>query len=435
MNTAVVKRQILRHIYARPRPVYESFLRHMNSRGDVWMVPQREVASWWEARQSSEILTERAGDGLLRVSCELSRAVIEVDRKELRIPSFDVAAPAGSPDRSVCMTYDCGAGLDLFALEVFGHFGYSHVKPAGSGQIPDVAKDALDPILERLRDTAHLHWNYESADVAAFRDLVRDAHHRRGIPELRIWPLPHYRGRPYRVCVSTRYDVDRAIVNMPPIHRLEAKYGMRSTVYLRPMGFFYGAREIKRYRRQGGDYEIGLHGEFVATARERFGDEFKAAVEEKKRLEEFIGEEVSGVCMHGGELYNNMTENTRPAIEAAGFKYETVYQNQYYLPLHLPSRDGVYRTLSIGRNFMDLRFEPGADFKANMSTRLMQLLSEAEAVGGVFLPVLHPLFFNVARYFSYPENLGRMAAYIPMFFIKSARMHRSENYSNKPENR
>ncbi len=431
MNTDVVKRQIMRHMYARPRPPYERFLEHIHSRGDVWMVPQREVASWWEARQSSEIVLTPAAGGAIGVSCELNRSVVEVDGAELKIPPFDIPAPAGARAPGACITFKCHARLERFALEVFGHFGYGHVKLAGAADRPDIPAEALDPVLDRLRDMALAHWNYKDEDVEAFRSLARGAHRARGLPELRIWPLPHYRGRPYRVCVSTRYDVDRAIVNMAAIHRLEEKYGMRSTVYVRPMGYFYGAREIRSYhQKHAGENEIALHAEFVATAREHFGDEFTSAKEEKRLLEEIIGQEVPGVCMHGGELYNNMTENTGPAIDAAGFKYETIYQNQYHLPLHLPNDGGVYRTLSIGRNFMDLRIDPTRDFGAEMSRRLMQRLAEAEAVGGVFLVVLHPMFFDVGHYFSYPQNVARIAAFIPVFFFKSARMHRKGIYSN-----
>jgi hypothetical protein len=434
VNSAVIKRQILRQIYARPRAPYEDFLRKMQSRGDVWMVPQREVASWWEARQSSEIRVERGAGGALKLSCELPRAVIEVAGAELRIPPVEIAVrsePTGPAHEAPCITFECSHALELFSLEVFAHFGYGHLKLAGAGQRPDIPKTALDPILTRLRESAMLHWNYGSGDAAAFRDLVREAHRTRGLPELRLWPLPHYRGRPYRVCVSSRYDVDRAIVNIPVVHDLEAACGMRSTAYLRPMGPFYGAREIRSYLKQAGDSEIALHGEFVTTAR-RLGDEFKAAVGEKKRLEELIGQEVSGVCMHGGELRDNTTANTKAAIEAAGFKYETIYQNQYYLPLHLPSGEGVYRCLSIGRNFMDLRLEPGPNFQKEMSAKLLERLAEAEAVGGVFVPILHPLYFGLGRYLGRPENIYRIATHLPGFLLNSARMRREASYSDRP---
>ena len=101
--------------------------------------------------------------------------------------------------------------------------------------------------------------------------------------------------------MSPRFDVDKAIVNMPLIHELEGKYGMRSTAYIRPCGPFYGAREIRRYLERIGGNEIALHGEFVTTS-QRFGDEFKAAAGEKQLLEYITGRDVSGVCMHGGEL-------------------------------------------------------------------------------------------------------------------------------------
>jgi hypothetical protein len=430
MNIEMLQRALRRQYYVKPRSAYTDFLRGIGARGDVWMVPQREVAAWWEARQAAEIRIVAAGGGGARISCDLERAVVEIDGKELRIPPFETAASSEAGRGDVCIAYDCCTRLASFALEVFGHFGYGHVRPQSADRRPDIQCGDLEPILDRLRRNALLHWNYVNEDIEALRGLVRRAHRARGLPELRLWPLPHYRGRPHRVCVSSRFDVDRAIVNMPLIHEIEGKCGLRSTAYLRPMGPFYGAREITRYRAQVGGNEIALHGEFATTARRRFGDETAAAAAEKKLLEEIIGERVAGVCMHGGELHYNVTENTRGAIEAARFKYETMYQNQYYLPLHLPAGDGVMRTLSIGQHLMDVSVPVGPGFVADLRAAFDRHLSQAESVGGVFVPVLHPLYFSIAHYLRYPENTFRLAAFVPKYLVTAARMRRSQSYLN-----
>ena len=196
-------------------------------------------------------------------------------------------------------------------------------------------------MLARLRETAIARQRYGEDDVASLRAAVRAAHASRGLPELRLWTLPQRDGRPYRVGVSPRFDVDKAIVNMPLIHELEGKYGMRSTAYVRPCGPFYGAREIGGTP-EAGENEIALQGEFTATSR-RFGDEFKAAAGEKQLLEYITGRETAGVSMRRRRVGRQYSANTRAAIEAARFRYETMYRDGYFHPLHLPSRHEALR--------------------------------------------------------------------------------------------
>ncbi len=217
---------------------------------------------------------------------------------------------------------------------------------------------------------------------------------------------------------------------MPLIHGLEAKYGARSTAYLRPAGPFYGAREIRSYLERLGGNEIALHGEFVTTSA-RFGDEFKAAAGEKRLLEYITGTEASGVCMHGGELNSNYTANTRSAVEAAGFKYETMYRNGCFHPLHLPAGVQPMRTLSIGQHFADLNVAPGPTFERELERALVERFEQAAAAGGVFVPVLHPLYFDLAHYLSRAENIYRLASFMPGYLINIARMGRGQSYLDR----
>ena len=73
---------------------------------------------------------------------------------------------------------------------------------------------------------------------------------------------------------------------------------------------------VRRYLERMEGHEVALHGEFVTTAEQRFGSEEAAAMGEKEYLAGLTGQEVEGVCMHGGELRTNTSTRTRDAIEA-----------------------------------------------------------------------------------------------------------------------
>jgi hypothetical protein len=316
-----------------------------------------------------------------------------------------------------------------FVREVFGHLGYGHML-GSKGTPAQLDMEHLRLLLEELQDSVRQHQRFDEELLTQLRDVLREVHHSRGLPDLRIWTLPHREGRAYRVAVSTRYDVDKAIVNLPAIHALEQEFDLRSTVYLRPMGLFYGAREIRRYLEEMDGHEVALHGEFVTTAESHFKSEAAAAVREKELLSHLSGQEVEGVCMHGGELRTNTTPRTRDAIEAAGYRYETMYRNRYYLPLHLPQDGTVRKTLSIGQHFADITVPGRAEFPMQLRDSFLNHFHKAAAVGGVFVPVMHPLYFNIGNYLRYPENLWRLAAFLPVFASRILRIKAGRSYVN-----
>ena len=242
MNLAMISRAIARHRFMKDAPAYREFLEQVRSDGDAWCVPQGEIARWWERRQEARLILDSNG----RVSTTLKNAVVEVDRRELRIPPFTLDVPSG-----VRQFPSLGRKFsDPFAHEVIAHLGYGHML-ASTGGATKMNTEGLEAPLGVLRDSALKHQRFDEDALHRFRDLLQEAHHASGLPDLRIWTLPHSESRPYRVAVSTRYDVDKAIVNLPLIHALEAEYGLRSTVYLRPLGPFYGIREIRRYAATG----------------------------------------------------------------------------------------------------------------------------------------------------------------------------------------
>jgi hypothetical protein len=432
MNLGMIKRVFLRFTQMKDLPAYTAFLEMVDAHGDAWKVPQRTVAEWWESRQSARLSIDVAPGGGLSVSCSLGGAAVEVDGDRILVPPFELSEGGNLPAGPVRITCGRSEAHAVFLTEVLGHLGYGHVERARNGERPDIPAEEIVPSLESLFSFASEKNGYDQEMLARVRSVIRDAHHRRGLPDLRLWTLPHRDGRPYRVCVSTRYDVDRAICNLPFIHELEAKYGLSSTAYIRAAGSFYGRPDIERYARLAGKNEIALHGEFVTTAGRRSVDEFEAAVLEKRMLENIVGVETAGVCMHGGELRSNTTPRTKDAIEKAGFRYETMYRNGYYLPLHLPHGTGVRRTISIGQHFADITAGPERGFSARLLRSFTDHFSRAVSAGGVFVPVMHPLYFGLFRYLRHPRNMYLLAAYMPRYFADVTRMRRDQFFRNNP---
>lgn len=410
---------------------YREFLEEISSRADVWRAPQREIADWWKRRQSARIYMRVEEKGMLLVSCSLEDSAVEVGGMGILSPPISLPISESTPPGEVKISYRCREDLREFMREMLGHLGMSHLVECKAQEKCDIEQDSIDPLLERLRETAAKHKKYDTKDREELKAVIARAHRERGIPDVRIWTLPAIAGRAYRVAFSPRYDVDKAIVNMPAIQEMEARYGVKSTAYLRPYGLFYGEREIKFYRERIGDNEIALHAEFVTTARKYFGDEYRAAAREKARLEDIIGMEVRGVCLHGGELTYNYTTATRAAVEAAGFEYETLWRNGYFLPLHLPSESGTMRCLSIGQHLADIDITPNARFAEALCKAFREKLESAEREGGVFVPVMHPLYFDLGNYLRRPENLARIAVFVPRYLGTVLRMRGDSMYANK----
>lgn len=431
MNPGMVIRAVKRHTFMRDRPVYEAFLQHIDSHDNVWKVPQGTIARWWESRQRAALEVSITESGILRISCDLADGVIEIDGKMLFMPPTDLSITSSIPAGPISIT--CASRMEDrdFLVELLRHLGYGHicvVRPDGES---DILERQVTPVLRALREEVESKKRYESDTLHRLRSLIAGAHHDRGIPDMRIWTLPHKNGRPYRVAVSTRYDVDKAIMLLPRIYDLEARYSLRSTAYVRPMGFFYGANDIRRYMNDTGDFEIALHGEFVTTAQRHQSDESAAAILEKQTLEEIIGGEVAGVCMHGGELHTNSTEKTPDAIDDAHYLYDTIFQNGYYHPLRLMGTDGIRKTLSIGQHYADISAPPDSRFARHLLDGFITHFSNAERVGGVFVPVMHPLYFGFIRYLSNPVNLYRLTRFLPKFLLTASRMKRGQHYVNR----
>jgi len=431
MNIKKLQRVYKRFFYCKDSPVYSEFLEYVNSFKDVWKASQLEVASWWERRQRAEIDLEIVKSGILKVTCSLRDCVIEVNSKDLIPPPLEISVSSELAIGKVNISCYLKQNLREFFNEILAHFGYRHIKIIESNVQADIKMEELKPVVLRLFDSAKKHWRFNADDIENFRSIIKKAHNRKGLPEIRLWSLPKRDNTIFKVCISPRFDVDKAIINLHKIHLIEEKYGVKSTVYLRPLGYFYSQKEIKDYSKLSyGTSEIALHGEFVNTAERFFGDEFNAAKEEKRILEDIIENKVEGVCMHGGELRSNVTQNTWKAVEQAEFKYETMYRNKYYLPIHLPDNGGVRRTLSIGQHFADVSVEPNRNFIKNLSENFIRHFNEAKKVGGIFVLVMHPIYFSLSNYLLHSENIIRLSKFFPIFLKRVIRMRKDQEYSN-----
>jgi len=430
MNINIIKRAYNRFRYMEDFPAYREFLEQVSSY-DVWRVSQKEVCNWWEKRQSSKIEFEIYTDNVLVISCKLESSVIDVEGKGLLVPPIKLEKSSELKEENLSFTYSIIDEYSKFAEEVFNHFGYGHFKRSILSEKTDIDAEKLTPVLRSMHLTAEKHWRYEKEDINKLELLIKGAHERKGLPKVRIWTLPHYKGIPYRVAVSVRYDVDKAIMLMPEINEFEAKYGLTSTAYIRPLGYFYGEKEIKDYLKHERTSEIALHGEFVTTAERFKKDEYYAARKEKEVLEQIIGKEVTGVCMHGGELRTNVTSNTKLAIDSAGFRYETLYRNKYYLPLHLPVNKGISKSLSIGQHYADISAPLSKEFNEIMLKSFLRHFSNAYSVGGVFVPVMHPIYFGMRKYFTDPMNIYRLVRFAPNFIRTIIKMRSDQLFVNK----
>ena len=433
LNLQMIARAVRRNLQMHTRPAYAQLLSTARSLGRVWCVPQAELASWWEERHAAALALRWDAAGVTRLVLPSARFAAETESGELlrdgSIVSRDL--PAGE---DAWRALRCAAPAEELALasELLAHLGYGHLRLVAAERSA-CAADLLGA-LATLRESALKHQRFEAAAIDLLRNHLRQLHHAAGLPDLRLWWWPSDAGgEPYRAALSVRFDVDKAIVNLPGIHDLEARYDLRSTVYVRPMGIFYGEREIRRYVRESlGPHEIALHGEFVTTAEQVFGDELAAAQGEKARLEQWTDRPVSGVCMHGGELRSNTTPRTRDAVEAAGFAYETMYRNRYGFPLHLPHGESMRQTLSIGQHYADMNVPGGPQFAQQLGDRFEADLRAAHAAGAMYVPVLHPLYFDLKNYLSYPENVARLSAFLPRFLWTAAKLRRGQVYANRP---
>lgn len=408
MRLGQMKRTVLRHLMMRNYPAYEQVLKAIRTQGDIWMTSQGEYIVWWQKRKNATLRVVVA-DGVCTVDSCLEDAVFEKFPGEF-LDSFTVQCEKTGFSGEVWITIDTNLEKQDLLIELLRREGILNFRVAKEGEFL-LSQENLGELLEEIDVKLRERGRLFEADIAAVRRVVIGELAERGLPLLRIWYHPRINGTIVRAVFSPRHDVDRAINSVARVRRLEQKYGVTSTTYLRAFCPFYSDRDIRALASSGWCTEIGLHGEFVPDSR-RFGDEYSAAKAEKEHLERLVGRPVVGLCMHGGELISDYcSEDTPEAVERAGFLYDTTSGMGYYFPARpvLNGRMGsVYR---LCHAFGDIKVPPRRHYVRDFYEKVMGRMDKVYEQNGVFVLVLHPVYFGFFAYLFQFKNLVRLARF------------------------
>jgi hypothetical protein len=391
--------------------------------------------TWWLQRANST-LTLNVINGVCHIQTPLADAIIESCPGEF-VQSTSIACPQTDFQGEVVIALHsqiekCELLIELLKLE-----GILNVRIADRGPFL-ITQSEVGPLLDDI-ETEMRRQRLSEAKMASLRQLVIDKLASRCLPLLRLWYHPRRGGHVIRAVFSPRFDVDRAITNIPRIRALECRYGASSTLYIRPFGPFYEGRAIQRLARAPWCSELALHGEFLTHAR-RFGDEFGAARAEKAQLEDLAQCSVLGVSMHGGELTTNRSSNTDAAMANAGFVYDTTPSSgDYNFPFKKMVNGRLVDTYNLPCVLSDIRLSPFASqqkklndkivsyyattsreqlmalFDTNQSKSMYEhIVSKMDEIynrHGVFVLLLHPVYFGFFTYLGHPKNWQYLAKY------------------------
>jgi hypothetical protein len=229
---------------------------------------------------------------------------------------------------------------------------------------------------------------------------------------------------------SPRYDVDRAITNMPKILRLEQEHGALSTAYVRVFHPFYTDDDIRWLDSLPHPVDIQLHAEFVAHAPKR-GTELAAAQADRAHLEGILDRSVSGVAPHGGEFIDNATDSAYDVIESCGFTWVAEFYRGYYFPYRRLDQDGNLKsTYFLPCQFHDVRVDR-EQYAIAFFDKAMNRLDLATEQGGVLLLMMHPGYFGFFSYLLKPKNLVRFLRFMPAYLSRVAGLARGQIHLNR----
>lgn len=399
-----MKGAVLRHLMMKNYAAYEQVLKTVTAKRDIWTTSQGEYILWWQKRECATLRVV-VENGLCKVTSSLQDAVFEEFSGGF-LSEPVVACKEADFSGEIWLTIDSTLQKKALLMELLKREGILNFKVAKEGEFL-LSQKELGSLLESIDNKLHTRKRLFESDIAAVRQVIINVLAKRGVPLIRIWYHPRVNGTLVKAVFSPRHDVDRAITNVARIRKLEQKYGVMSTLYLRAFCPFYSDRDIKALVSAAWCTEIGLHGEFVRNSR-RYGDEFAAARAEKEYLEQLVGRPIMGLCMHGGEQTNNVSENTLDAAEEAGFLYDTTRGVAYYLPdrTALNGRQrGIYR---LQHAFGDRKVPPIRDYKREFYNKVMAKMDEVYKQNGVFVLTLHPEYFGLFSYLSRPRNSARL---------------------------
>lgn len=423
--------------------LYERILRHLSTQEDIWIVPQGKYISWWKERENAT-LRVWVSEGICHVHTSLENGVIE------RFPGEFLDSPTVPCEETefsgeVWITLNNDLEKKDLLIEILKREGILNLRIADEGEFM-LSQGDMGPVFEGIDGKLRRVKSFE-ARVRAIRQVVIDKLAVRGLPLVRIWYHPRVDGTVMQAVFSPRFDVDRAITNLPRIRALEREYNVSSTLYIRVSCPFYTGRAIQELASMPGCPEIALHGEFVSHAR-KYGDEFRAAGAEKAHLEKLIGRPVLGVAMHGGELAYNKSESTDDAIQEAGFFYDTTQWVHYYFPFKEIVNGQFSRFYSLPHSFSDFSLLPFKftrkvvngqvqksyslvhvlrtintpdvwDYKRVAYEKAIAKMNEVREQNGIFVITLHPTYFGFFSYLSRPRNWIGLARFLLSYFKRS----------------
>jgi hypothetical protein len=421
MNLGLLKRVADRALSIRFHAPYEKFLCAVSERGDAWVVSQGEYILWWQQRASSD-LKITVSNRVYHVMTDLSNAVIENYPDDFHIsPELTIPCPNSSFEGPVLITIDKKLKQKELFKEALRREGILNYTEGSNGEFfysKEVSPD-LDEMAFALKQS-DMELFHQS--IIKIRQRIIERLAQRGLSLLRIWYHPCIDNRIIKVVISPRYDVDKAIANMPRIWDLEHKYQASSTAHLRPFGPFYSQRKIKDIIRHPTCPEIALHGEFVCHA-SRFGGLLEATAAEKKKLEEITGREVLGVSLHGGELVEVKTMEAHDTVPKAGFLYDASMRSApYYFPYRLQKEDETFEiTYRMHVNFGDIRIPYSERYTEDFYNEAMHQVRIASKYNGILVMMLHPVYFDFWSYLFNFENLVRLFTFLPIYLNRLAR--------------
>jgi len=426
MELEVVRRALQRHLKANSLPSYEKVLQTIAARDDIWATSQGEYVAWWSKRRDASLKVWVA-DGQVWASTDLDRAALEKVPDQF-LPSEEATA-CGACDSSfsgeVQIVVDASLMRQELLVDALQREGIMNTTVGESGEF--LLSHELDPLLEEmethLRQQMLGHYNQ---DILKVRDAVTAMLAERGLPLIRIWYHPQRNGRVVRAVFSPRYDVDRAITNMPKIIETERKYGASSTAYVRTDQPFYGDADIVALDALSPLHEVALHAEF-ATHALRYGGDLTAAQIEKTHLERVLGRPVMGISLHGGELTNNRSPSVWKAIEHCRFGYDTSHGPMpYYLPYRQFNGDGrletTYRLRYHFRDIDPMLLGQRGRTNGGFYEYAMATLDQVYQHNGVMVLLLHPIYFGFFQYLCRPRNLFRFVQFVPTCFGRVLRL-------------
>ena len=116
--------------------------------------------------------------------------------------------------------------------------------------------------------------------------------------------------------------------------------------------------------------------------------------------------------MHGGELSSNVSESTRDAIQRAGFLYDTSSRMQYYFPFRPLVNGRLSKSYCLVHVLGDIKIPANRDFGRVFYESAMAAMTQVYEQNGVFVLMLHPVYFGFWPYLSKSRNWRSLARFL-----------------------